>query len=71
MKIAIAILFISMLTLASCGGDSSLSAKDTINQNVPVDSMPVVAPPVNDSEAVIKTPPTNDENVIVPDSTHR
>lgn len=58
-----------ILFFAGCGeGTVGTADKDTL-QLAPPDSMPVVTPGHTDSDAVIITPPVNDDIVIVPDTT--
>lgn len=61
-----------LILFAACnGGDQQgISTSDSAS-TATVDSMPVVNPGTADSSAVIQTPGTNDDNVIVPDSTRR
>jgi hypothetical protein len=69
MKQTLSILLLLLVIFSSCNsGETNNTNIDSLYHDSPADSMPVVAPPVTDSEAVIKTPPTNDDNVIMPDS---
>ena len=58
-------------TLSSCNsGPDALNKNDSTFLSPPADSMPIVIPPISDSSGVLKTPPVNDPNVILPDSTY-
>lgn len=57
-----------LFMLAGCNGQGSNSKQDSLVNGGP-DSMPVVQPPITDSGSTIITPPVNDNNVVVPDTT--
>lgn len=44
---------------------------DSTNNSSGVDSMPVVKMPITDSSSIIITPPVNDSNVKIPDTSNR
>ncbi len=60
-----------MLAMAACGsGESGTNPSDDTSK-VPSevkDTMAVLRPPITDSSSIQKTMPTNDDNVIMPDS---
>lgn len=61
--------FVILVGAVACNSNGgNATNRDTSNPQSVVDSMPVVKPPVTDSSAIFKTPPVNDNNVIMPDS---
>lgn len=66
-SIFIFLMFIISISTACNGGTANENASDSARTPA-MDSMPVIAPNFHDTEAVITTPPTNDNNVIIPDS---
>jgi hypothetical protein len=59
--------FLFLMLAAACGGSSDNSGTDT-TAPAAADTMPVLEGHSNDSTGVMETPPTNDDNVIMPDS---
>ena len=66
---AVIMLILMVNALLACNGSSKTSATDSL-KTAPMDSMPIIKPPIADSSAIIKTPPVNDNNNIIPDSSH-
>ena len=56
------------LAIACSSGGNKAPAVDSPQAPSGSDTMPVLHPGKFDSSGTIKTPPTNDNNVIVPDS---
>ncbi|HEX8356922.1 MAG TPA: hypothetical protein VF610_05915 [Segetibacter sp.] len=64
------IIGITLIIASACNsGEQSTVIADSTQSLSATDSMPVLHSPVIDSSAIIKTPSTNDNNVIVPDTT--
>lgn len=69
-KLLIAILIFAAFGACNSGGEQANLPYDTVHTEDGIDSMPVIDPDLRtDTSAVFNTPPTNDNNVIMPDST--
>ena len=69
-NLSAAIMLILMFNaLLACQGSSVTSATDSLT-TAPMDSMPVIKPTIADSAGIITTPPVNDDNNIIPNSSH-
>lgn len=64
----IALSLIILFIIAGCNNAETIQGTDTTGVPSALDFMPVLHPGRFDSTGVVKTPPTNDDNVIVPDS---
>ena len=68
-KLYVVISIVLLAVYASgCNGSNTNSSNDTAGAPAVADTMPVLHPGNLDSNGVIQTPPTNDSNVIMPDS---
>ena len=57
-----------LVIVLACNNNNPNQAVDTVHSQSSVDSMPLVTPRTTDSAAIIHTPHTGDNNVIMPDS---
>ena len=64
---AVIMLILMVNALLACNGSSTTSATDS-SKTAPMDSMPILKPPIANSSAIIKTPPVNVDINIIPDS---
>ncbi len=64
---ALSIMLLAVLA-SRCTGSTTHGNTDTVGTPATTDSMPVVHPQNMDSSSIIKTPPVNDSNAIMPDS---
>ena len=71
MKRNFLIIFSLFITFFACNTTPGKNDNaDTTLLITPLDSMPVVVPPISDTTGIMKTPPVNDRNVILPDSSY-
>jgi len=71
-KLYIIFLATFIVVIAGCNSGESTNETSDTAQNIPgtIDTVPpVVNPGVGDTTSTLKTPPTNDNNTIMPDST--
>ncbi|TKK69236.1 hypothetical protein FC093_07925 [Ilyomonas limi] len=69
-KLYIVLLSIMLFALIGTGCNGMITNNDTDTIGIPAvkDTMPVLHPGNMDSNSIIKTPPVNDSNAIMPDS---
>jgi len=65
------VLAICFISGAACNGNTNSGKTDSAEVPSAMDTMPVLHPGNFDSSGTIKTPPTNDNNAIVPDTNTR
>jgi hypothetical protein len=62
-------LYLVVIFALSCNSkDTNNFAVDSTHADPISDSMPVLKPPITDTSGIITTPPINDDNVILPDT---
>ena len=63
------VISILLISVVKCNpGRNKSPQTDTAKTSSGVDSMPIVKPPIKDSGSMVITPPTNDSNIVKPDT---